>query len=108
MPAEDPNLATVAMSAAGGLVGGGWVALSRPMARREVFFCLVGGVGIGAFLPPLIVAYWGLPQIAAAGIGFIGGVSVFGVFSGLQALTGKWMTKVTNDISRDEPKREAQ
>lgn len=99
MPVENPEVGTVAMSAGAGLVGAGWVALSRPMSRREVLFCLVGGVGIGAFLPPLIVTYYGFPQIAAAGIGFVGGVSVFGVFAGLQTLTGRWMTKVTNDIA---------
>ncbi len=90
---DEFNAGAMAAGTAGGVVGAAWVTLSRPMARREVFFCLVGGLGIGAFIPPLIVTHYGLPPLLGGAIGFFGGVSVFGVFSAIQLFTERFVKK---------------
>lgn len=92
MPLENPELSTVAISTAGGLVGGAVVALSKPMSRREVFYCLIGGVGLGSFVSPALVAYFNLTWQVAGGIGFVGGVSVVGLIPALQAASN-WFVK---------------
>ena len=96
----DIPTATVALGTAGGIVGGTVAALSRPMSRREVAFCLIGSLGIGAFLPVVCVTYWILPGIYAGAIGFAGGLSVFGVISKLQTWTGK---KVDDIVAGGKP-----
>lgn len=96
MPTEYSEMvAPVAAGVTGGLVGGTVTALSRPMTRREVFFCLFGGLGIGAFAPPAVIAYYDLPPLVAGAIGFAGGVSVFGVISGMQLFTNRWIASKT-------------
>ena len=98
MPTE-PDIGALAINTAAGAVGGGVAALSRPMSRREVFFCLVGGVGIGAFLPDAIMHYTGAPAVAARSIAFIGGISVCGIVPLLQAFTNRWLSHKTEGIS---------
>jgi hypothetical protein len=91
MPVDNPEVNTIVVSTAGGLFGGGIVALSKPMSRREVCFCLLGGTGIGAFLPPALVAYFGLQWFIAGAIGFVGGISVMGLVPLLQSASNRWV-----------------
>lgn len=91
------ELGQFAAGTAGGLLGGTVAALSRPMTRREVFFAVTGGLGIGAFLPPAILS-WADADMGAGAIGFVGGVSVFGVISGLQAFSNRWLKRTSDQI----------
>lgn len=89
MPVDNPEAASVAISTAGGLVGSGVVALSKQMTRREVCYTLLGGTGLAAFIPPMLVAYAGLPWFFAGGVGFIGGLSVIGLVPLIQSATNR-------------------
>jgi hypothetical protein len=89
MPVDNPEAASVAISTAGGLVGSGVVTLSKPMSRREVCYTLLGGTGLSAFIPPMLVSYAGLPWFFAGGCGFVAGLSIIGLIPIIQAATNK-------------------
>lgn len=95
--ANEFDLSRIGAGLAGGAVGGTVAALSRPMNRKEVLFSMVGGVGLGAFIPPLAMSYYEtLPPMLCGSIGFACGLSVFGLISLIQSATMRFARNRVN------------
>ncbi len=93
MPAAEDlnNLVTPAIIGGGaGLWGGLLAALMRSTSPRQTFLAVLGGMGFGAFLPPIIMTYWSLNWGLAGGLGFLAGLSIFGLLAGIQKISGRF------------------
>lgn len=84
-----PEVINAAVGGSAGLLGGGVTAISRKADGRQVITGLFGGMGFGAFVPPLLAHYWGLPPLACGGLGYFGGLMIFGIIAGSQRLGGR-------------------
>lgn len=73
-----------------GFLGGSVAALGRNAKAREVAVAILGGLGIGATVPPVAMIFWDIPVAATGFVGFVGGLGVFGIIAGIQKLAGRF------------------
>ena len=100
MPLDNnPDIVAVATTAAFGAAGGGIVALSKPMSRREVYFNIFGAVIFAATIPQLVVHYTGMHPMASWLLGVLCGLSVPLIINRFQALTDGWLKKKSDELT---------
>lgn len=77
------------MGSVGALLGGSVSILlsEEVMSRKKVLIYVLGSLGFGSFLPPALISYFNVHAGVSGFLGFIAGLSVIGLITGVQKVS---------------------
>lgn len=84
------NIVSMVLGGVAGFSGGAVSALTKQGGARETALAVLGGTGLGTFVAPFFVAWFDLPLPVSGVIGFVGGLGVFGIVTGIQTLANRF------------------